>query len=65
MKQNIWEVVRNDDDTFEILHAGKPIKTSIPTKWLEAELGKFGFCGQEYYEICAQLDLKGKARIIL
>ncbi len=64
MKQNIWEFVRKDDGTFEILHSGKILKTSIPNRWLEEEIGKYGFCGQEYHEIRIQLDRNGKARIV-
>jgi len=65
MKNNVWEVVRRQDGTFEMLHKGKLLHDSIPDEWLEAQLGRYGFCGQEYKDIRRQLDLSGKAKIVL
>jgi len=65
MKPDIWEVAKQADGSFEILHQGELLLGSIPEKWLEAELGRCGFCGQEYDDIRRQLDQCGKARITL
>ena len=65
MKPNIWEVMKKGDGSFEILHKGELLRGSIPEKWLEAELGRYGFCGQEYKDIRDQLEQSGKAKIVL
>ena len=65
MKPNVWEIVRLEDGTFAISHKGKLLHSSIPDRWLEAELGKYGFCGKEYHDIRLQLEHSGKARIAL
>jgi len=64
-KPNIWEVVRRKEGTFDILHKGKLLRAEISDKWLEDELGRYGFCGQEYRNIRRQLDEYGKARVEL
>ena len=61
MKPNTWKIVEREHGTFEIFHRGELLKASIPEKWLEAELGKYGFCGQAYFEIYRDLRLHGKA----
>jgi len=65
MKSNVWEVVRNEDGTFEMLHKGKLLHSSIPDKWLEAQLGRYGLCGEEYKDIRRQLDRSGRAEVVL
>ena len=65
MKNNIWEIVKKDDGNFEIFRNGKLLNLSIADKWLKAQLGRYGFCGQEYQEIRQQLDELGKAKIVL
>jgi len=47
MKSNVWEIVRNEDGTFDMFHKGELLHASIPDKWLAARLGRHGFCGQE------------------
>jgi hypothetical protein len=65
MKPNLWEIVRKDDGNFEIFQKGKLLKASIPEKWLEAGLAEYGFCGQEYHDIRRQLELRGRAKMVL
>jgi hypothetical protein len=65
MKGNVWEIVRKQDGSFDIFHKGELLHDSIPDQWLENQLGRYGFCGQEYKDIRFQLDLFGKARIDL
>ena len=40
MKSNIWEVVKGRDSTFNILHKGELLNSSIPDKWLEDQLAR-------------------------
>jgi hypothetical protein len=65
MKNNSWEILKKDDGTFAILHNRELLRNSIPDRWLEAELGRYGFCGQEYKEIRRQLESRGKAEVAL
>jgi len=64
-KPNVWEVVRRKEGTFDILHKGKLLRAEISDKWLEDELGRIGFCGQEYRDIRRQLEESDKAQIVL
>jgi len=65
MKINNWEISKNGDGTFAIYRNSELLHDSIPDKWLEAQLGRYGFCGQEYSEIRLQLELRGKAEVAL
>lgn len=61
MQPDKWEVNVNEDGSFEVRRQGQLLHRSIPRKWLEAELGKYGFCGQEYRGIRLQLQQSGRA----
>jgi hypothetical protein len=65
MKGNIWEIIRKQDSSFDIFHNGELLHGSIPDRWLESQLGRYGFCGQEYKDIRHELDQFGRARIEL
>ncbi|PYU52314.1 MAG: hypothetical protein DMG48_07935 [Acidobacteria bacterium] len=65
MKGNVWEIVRKEDGTFEMFHKGELLHGSIPDRWLEDQLVRYGFCGEEYRDIRRQLDQFGKAKIVL
>jgi hypothetical protein len=54
-----WHVIANADGTFDILRKGELLHGSIPDHWLESQLGRYGFCGEEYREIRRQLAEKG------
>jgi hypothetical protein len=56
------EILKNPNGTFAMLEAGKLLHASIPDRWLEMDLAKYGFCGEEYREICRQLDSSGKVQ---
>jgi 5-bromo-4-chloroindolyl phosphate hydrolysis protein len=60
-----WEIIRNEDGTFDIHQKGELLRSSIPARWLEDELAKHGLCGQEYRNIRQQLDETGRAEIAL
>jgi hypothetical protein len=65
MSRDAWEIVKNEDGTYDLFRRGKLLHGSIPERWLGEQLGKYGFCGQEYADIRHQLDQAGKARIEL
>jgi hypothetical protein len=65
MKPNVWEIVKAEDGTFALFHKGGLLHSSVPDRWLEAQLGRYGFCGEEYRGIRRQLDESGKAKIVL
>ncbi len=65
MKDNVWEIVRTEDGTFEMFHKGELLHSSIPDRWLERQLARYGFCGEEYRDIRRQLDQFGRAKIVL
>jgi len=54
MKRNVWEIVKKEDGTFDMFHKGRLLHNSIPDKWLKAQLGRYGFWGQEYKDIRRQ-----------
>jgi hypothetical protein len=60
---NIYEVVRRQDRSFDLLHNGELEQSSIPDRWLEDELSKRGICGREYRDVRNQLDDSGKAKL--
>jgi len=43
MKGNVWEIVRKEDGTFEMFHKGGLLHGSIPDRWLEDQLVRYGF----------------------
>jgi hypothetical protein len=65
MKNDVWEIVKKEDGTFNLFHTGKLLHESIPEESLSDQLGHYGLCGQEYHDIRYQLDLVGRAKIVL
>jgi hypothetical protein len=65
MKTNVWEIVRTEDGTFEMFHNGVLLHSSIPDRWLEGQLARYGFCGEEYRDIRRELAQLGRAKIAL
>lgn len=65
MRHLAWEIIKNEEGTFDILQEGELLRRSIPARWLEDELAKYGLCGQEYRNIRQQLDETGRAEIAL
>jgi hypothetical protein len=63
--QNVWEIVKEQDGTFNFFRNGQLLHRSIPDKWLEGQLVRYGFCGEEYREIRRELKRSGRARIVL
>jgi hypothetical protein len=63
--QNVWEIIKEQNGTFEFFRNGQLLHRAIPDQWLEDQLGQYGFCGEEYREIRRKLDESGRARIVL
>jgi hypothetical protein len=57
-----WEVIRKDDGTYDVLQDGIVCDAGVPDRWLEEQLVRYGFCGQEYADIRAKLNESGKAK---
>ena len=57
-----WEVIRKDDGTHDILQDGTVVGAGVPDRWLEEQLVRYGFCGQEYADIRDKLNESGKAK---
>ena len=60
-----WEIIQQENGTSKLLRDGEVLNSVIPNKWLEDEVGKYGFCGKEYQNIRRQLSESGKAKIVL
>ena len=65
MKKDSWEIARKDDGAYVLSHNGEQLQESIPERWLEDELSKYGFCGQEYKSIRQALEKNGRALVVL
>lgn len=63
--QNVWEIIKEQDGTFECFRNGQLLHRAIPDHGLEDQLGRYGFCGEEAREIRRKLDEVGRARIVL
>jgi hypothetical protein len=59
------EVATNLDGTYEIIFNEKVVGSRISERWLDDELSKTGFCGEELASIKRQLDECGRAVVIL
>ena len=65
MKSDVWEIVKNEDGTFDLFRTGELLHGSVPEESLADQLGQYGFCGQEYVDIRHQLDHVGRAKFLL
>jgi hypothetical protein len=66
MKPDTWEFVRDADGTYSVFHHGELLRRSIPERWFEEEIcNKWGFCQSEYAEINRQIEMSGRAVIVL
>ena len=61
---NIYEVVRREDGFFDVFHNGELADGSIPDRWLEEQLVKYGICGEEYRSARRELDALGRIRLV-
>jgi hypothetical protein len=64
LKPGFWEIVKNKDGTYDIIHSGELLRRSVISKYLYNELYRYGFRGDDYIDIYNQLDRSGKATII-
>jgi hypothetical protein len=66
MKDTVLEVIKREDGKFDLflnhkLDQGEKTESSLP-EWLCV---RFGFCGEEYDSILREVNLKGRATIVL
>jgi len=65
-KKRFLEVVKRGDGTYDLFLDDAPDRRAVPEKWLPEELCvRFGFCGEEYDSILRQVNLNGRARLLL
>jgi hypothetical protein len=61
---NILEVVKRDDGTFDLFLNRKLDRNRIPEVWLPDELCvRFGYCGDEYESILSEVNQNGRATV--
>jgi hypothetical protein len=60
---SVYEIVKRQDGTFDILQNGDVTNGSIPEQWLEDEMAKYGICGTEYISARRQLNERGTAKL--
>ena len=60
---NVYEIIRQADASFDILHNDQLRDRLVPDEWLEDQLAKYGICGQEYRDARRALDEFGKVRL--
>ena len=65
MKRGVWEFVRNEDGSFDMFREGARLHKSVPRKWFEDQMGRYGFCGREYEDILREIDEHGRCEITL
>jgi len=61
---NVFEILKRPDGSFDIFHNGELSDQLIPDGWLEDQLVKYGICGGEYREARRKLDSIGEARLV-
>jgi hypothetical protein len=60
----VYEILKRPDGSLDIFHNGELTDRSVPDRWLEDQLVKYGICGQEYRETRCKLDSVGEARLV-
>ena len=64
-KQRFLDVFKKADGSYDLFLDDSPIRTNIPEEWLESEVCRFGFCGEEYRSILREVSLHGRTRLSL
>jgi hypothetical protein len=65
MKKNNWEIHKKDDGTFAIFQNRELLHDSVPDKWLEAELGRYGFLRSGVHRDPAPTGIVREAEVAL
>jgi len=60
-----WEIVRRQDGTFDILKNGNLLHGAISDQWLQRQLTPAGFSELDYQNVRRQLQVAGKARVVV
>jgi hypothetical protein len=61
---NVFDIIRKQDGSFDILHNGELAHKSIPDHWLESQLVKYGICGEEYRDARRELNKLDRVKLI-
>jgi hypothetical protein len=61
----LWEIVRREDGTFDILKNGNLLYGAISDRWLERQLTPVGFSEPDFQNVQRQLEVTGKARLVV
>jgi hypothetical protein len=64
LSPSVYEILKRPDGAFDIYRDGKLADASIPDRWLEEQLVKYGICGQEYRDSRRKLEELGEARLV-
>jgi hypothetical protein len=60
-----WEIVRREDGTFDILKNGNLLYGAISDRWLQRQLTTVGFSEPDLQNVQCQLEVTGKARLVV
>jgi hypothetical protein len=60
-----WEIVRREDGTFDILKNGNLLYGAISDRWLQRQLTTVGFFEPDLQNVQCQLEVTGKARLVV
>ena len=61
---NVYEIVRQQDGSFDVFHNGDLTDRSIPEQWLESRLLRYGICREEYRDARSKIDVCGRVRLV-
>ena len=60
-----WEIVRREDGTLDILKNGNLLYGGISDRWLQRQLTFVGFSEPDFQNLQRQLEIAGKARLVV
>ena len=60
-RSNTFELVRQDDGTFDLFWNSELKVGRIAERWLSAECTRFGVCGHEFESILRDVKQNGRA----
>jgi hypothetical protein len=61
---NTYEIVKRPDGSFDIFHHDELVHPSVPDKWLEDQLARYGICGEECVTARRHLEESGKVKLV-
>jgi len=61
----LWEIVRRKDGRFDVLKNGNLLYGAISDQWLQRQLTPVGFSELDYQNARRQLEVAGKAKVVV